>query len=163
MVQNIDVINMEQLIDDFYKFLSDEKKDYITMLTKRRIHGELWFDIELAMFLDKKGIDFNREVPYGKGHYGDFFIGKDVLELKVRVLKGKLFSPLTNGEVREFGRLAEINDGHNKWVLVFTYGDRGDWKQAVKVSESHYAMVPVHVWDIPFDNAQCKFFLWRVE
>jgi hypothetical protein len=41
MVQNIDVINMEQLIDDFYKFLSDEKKDYITILTKRRIHGEL--------------------------------------------------------------------------------------------------------------------------
>ncbi len=105
-------MSLIQLLDDFVGYLSHEKVNYLTTFARKGIGAEWWIGIEFVMFLEWRGVEYQRESKLGDNYFADFVIDRDAIELKVRLLRnGGPYPPMTKRERNAFLRFSKIDGG----------------------------------------------------
>jgi hypothetical protein len=96
----------------------EEKKDYVKLLADRKLQLEVWFEVEMYMLLDQRGIKFKteKEYPHRKGWFADLIVDevddqKSLIEVKVRLLKSG------------FGSISARANWHSRQRSLFHHGD----------------------------------------
>jgi hypothetical protein len=158
---------MEKIFDDFCKSL-EEKKDYVKLLADRKLQLEVWFEVEMYMLLDQQGVEFKteKEYPDKKGWFADLKVEeKNLVEVKVRLLKSG-FGSILNRTVKEaFGRLSKgVKDRMvSKWCLVIIYPLLRSKEQLAKIDDENANIQIARRYSFDIDDKNdCLVLLYRM-